>query len=782
MFKNLSRIWISLAIGLLVCLVLLFLRSFDFLDSLELRTLDYRFGLRGPYTGLLSDTDLTDDSLDVVLVDLDDESHRLLPYRWPYPRDVWGEVVRNLTRAGAAVIAFDIEFDSRGATTAEGDSAFAAAIRKAHSEGTDVVLAAKLVEEPHLVPPRYVQEPIPVLMEAGPDLGLVNEIKDLDGFTRRYMIFNYLEREGKVYLSLGLKAVANYLNLPDSVKITQSEEAVEYGPLTIQSYNHPGQMLINYYGPPSHGGPRGKDGGPWMTFHRYPLSSVLDDADYELKVPREDTNWMEMFYPDGKLAEFGLSKESPFQNKIVVIGASLDELHDVKETPYYTYEGYQHLMPGMETHANAIQQMLHNNYIHDISEPFVVLILLILVVITAVVVTVASPLLGAGLSLLLGWAYLDIAFGLFFRDYFWTLNRLFHETIGRIGEIGRWAATHGIPYNITPPALGRSVYIPVIVPLLGILLTYVGNVVYQFIAEQQEKRWIRNAFGHFLSPKVVNELMDNPGKLSLGGERRYLTVFFSDIQGFTTIAEKMEPEELSEFLNQYLSELTGIILSYEGIIDKYEGDAIMAEFGAPLPAENHASQACHAALDAQIRLRDLREEWAGKGLPEIWTRIGINSGVVALGNFGSQDVFDYTVMGDAVNIGARLEAANKQYGTSIMISESTRREVQDEFTTRFLDLLVVKGKTEPVRVYELIGRKGDESPPLISDGRILEPYARGVDHYFNREWDAGIEAFREVLDIHEEDGPATLFLARCREYAENPPPDDWDGVFRMTDK
>jgi len=779
--KNLTQLGISIGIGVGVVLVLVLLRSFHLLDTLELKTMDYRFVLRGPYTGILSNTKLTNDSLDVVLVDLDDESWRLIPYKWPYPREVWARVVRNLTRAGAKTIVFDIEFDTEDNKSLEGDSLFAVSIREARTKGTDVVLAAKLVTEKTRQPPEYVQKPIPTIMDAHPEIGLINERKDLDGFSRRYIIFHYLSDEDQAYLSLAPKAAATYLDIPDSTQISQSHGFVNYGPLHIRSFHHPALMLINFYGPPSNGGPP-PTVGPWGTFLRYPLSNVLDDSEFDLKVHEEDTNWMELFFQDGMMAQFGLQEESPFQGKIVVVGVSLDDFHDVKETPYFSFAGYQNLMPGMETHANAIQMILDNNYIKVVSDWATIFILIILVMLTAIVITAAKPLLGGIISLGISWIYVDLAFGAFFREYFWSFGKLYQWTFGQIHALSSLGESIGLSGMITPPAYGKSVYIPVILPVLGVILTYGANVVYQFVAEQREKRWVKDAFGHFLSPKVIGELMKDPDRLSLGGERRVLTVLFSDIEGFTTVSEKMNPEVLVEFLNEYLSEMTNVILEYEGIIDKYEGDAIMAEFGAPLQMDDHALKACDAAIEMQIRLEKLRQKWAKNKLPSIQTRIGINSGLMALGNFGSKEVFDYTVMGDAVNLGARLEGANKIYGTYMMISSSTYEAVKDHFKTRFLDKLVVKGKTEPVTVYELLGRKQQDTMPLISDPALLEPYNSGISHYFNQEWDFAIQSFQEALSIDPNDGPSKLYLNRSKEYQQSPPPKDWDGVYRMTSK
>lgn len=780
--KNLIQLGISLAIGTGVLVVLLLVRSFHMVDSLELKTMDYRFVLRGPYTGLLSKTKLTRDSLDVVLVELDDESWRLIPYQWPYPRGIWAHVVRNLTRAGAKTVVFDIEFDTEDEKSTDGDSLFAESIRYAQSQGTTVVLPAKLVTEKTRYPPECIQKPIPVLMQAHPKIGLINERMDIDGFTRKYLVFSSLgDTTGKAYLSIAPKAAAAWLDIPDTTHLSQSKNYVNYGPLHIRTFHHPALTLINYYGPPSNGGPP-PTLGPWDTFLRYPLSNVLDDSKFNLRDPKEDTNWMELFFGDGMLARYGISEESPFQDKIVVVGVSLDDFHDVKETPYYNYAGYQNLMPGMETHANVIQMILDGNYIAGVNEWITVLILIGLVVIAAIITTLAKPLLGGLLSLVISWIYIDLAFGAFFQHYFWSVGKLYQWTFGQINVLSSLGNALGLTGELVPPPFGKSVYIPVVLPVMGIVLTYVTNVVYQFIAEQQEKRWIKDVFGHFLSPKVIGEIMKDPDRLSLGGERRELTVLFSDVEGFTSVAEKMDPTVLAEFLNEYLSEMTAIILKYNGIIDKYEGDAIMAEFGAPLPAKDHAILACKAAVEMQVHLAELRKQWSAQSLPGIRIRIGINSGLMALGNFGSKEVFDYTVMGDAVNLGARLESANKLYKTYTMISETTYRQVRNRFETRFLDKLIVKGKTEPVAVYELIGSKTDQQLPLLRNPETLIHYEKGITMYFEQRWGEAISTFEQALEIDPDDGPSQLYLNRCREYQANPPPANWDGVFRMTTK
>jgi len=252
------------------------------------------------------------------------------------------------------------------------------------------------------------------------------------------------------------------------------------------------------------------------------------------------------------------------------------------------------------------------------------------------------------------------------------------------------------------------------------------------------------------------------------------------VAGFTTISEQLEPEELVHLLNEYLTEMTNIVFKYEGMLDKYEGDAIMAVFGAPVERGNHAYQACATALEMQQRLVAMREVWRKQNRPELRMRVGINTGPMVVGNMGSESRFDYTVMGDAVNLGARLEPANKIYGTNIMIGDGTVKKAGDLIIARPLDLLRVKGKTEPVWVYELLGL----SEKGVSDDmmRIIELFKKGLSHYLKRDWDSAINYFMQVLAIKEDDGPAQRYLERCNFFKENPPAEEWDGVYTQTTK
>ena len=226
--------------------------------------------------------------------------------------------------------------------------------------------------------------------------------------------------------------------------------------------------------------------------------------------------------------------------------------------------------------------------------------------------------------------------------------------------------------------------------------------------------------------------------------------------------------------------MTDIILEHKGIIDKYEGDAIMAEFGAPMYYPDHATKACLVALKMQEKLAEMRKVWKEEGRAELRARVGVNTGNMVVGNMGSREVFDYTVMGDAVNLASRLEGANKMYGTYIMISEFTYEWIKEDFHTRLLDLLMVKGKAKPVAVYELIAQKTDDVPDYLAE--LIAHYNLGYGSYTEKNWDAAIGHFKKCLSILPDDPPSKTYLDRCEVYLETPPPDDWDGVFVMTTK
>jgi adenylate cyclase len=325
----------------------------------------------------------------------------------------------------------------------------------------------------------------------------------------------------------------------------------------------------------------------------------------------------------------------------------------------------------------------------------------------------------------------------------------------------------------------QGLWIHTVYPVFSQLLVYFGITLYRFTFEEREKRFIKEAFSQYLAPAVVDQLVENPKLLKLGGERKVMTAFFSDVADFSTIAEELGAEELVDLLNDYLTDMTEIILKYEGTVDKYEGDAIIAFFGAPITLEDHASRTCLAAIDMQKRLAELREGWKKEGKHELFMRIGINTGQMVVGNMGSTIRMDYTMMGDSVNLAARLEGVNKQYQTHTLVSEFTYELAKNDIEARELDSIRVVGRKEPIKIYELLGRKGEMEEYIRL---ILPHFQEGLNHYKNQRWEEGITCFEKALNLHEDDGPSLTYFERCITFENHPPPLDWDGVFSIQDK
>jgi adenylate cyclase len=321
--------------------------------------------------------------------------------------------------------------------------------------------------------------------------------------------------------------------------------------------------------------------------------------------------------------------------------------------------------------------------------------------------------------------------------------------------------------------------------LLASLLSFITINLYLFMSERQEKAFIKSAFSQYLSPDVIDVIVEDPSKLSLGGERREMTAYFSDVQGFSTISEALTPDELVALLNEYLTEMCNIIAHRTGTIDKFEGDAIIAFWGAPLDQPDHTRLCCYAMIDMQKRLEELRVQWKEQQKPQLFARQGVNSGPIVVGNMGSQQRMDYTIMGDTVNLAARLEGANKFYKTFSMISGTTYHGTEkiegakDYIDARELDIVRVVGKKEPVPIFEVLDFKNQTSGPITS---VLEHYTKGLECYKERDYVTAIEHFQKGLQYIDNDGPCLTYIKRCQTFLETPPPSDWDGVYTHTEK
>ncbi|MBU0619628.1 adenylate/guanylate cyclase domain-containing protein [Patescibacteria group bacterium] len=356
----------------------------------------------------------------------------------------------------------------------------------------------------------------------------------------------------------------------------------------------------------------------------------------------------------------GKVTSSLFKNKIVLIGATAPDLHDEQITPVSSGQP----MSGVEIHANAINTILTGNFLKPLNIYIQNIILLFLALIIGFIVMRFKILVGFGLTLTILILYLITAFMSFEK---------------------------GIIFDLF--------YV-----ILIIILTYLTAIIWKYIIENKERQRIKDTFSHYVSPEIIKEILADPAKLKLGGQKKELSILFSDIRNFTFISERLEPEKLVLLLNQYLTAMTDLIMESNGVVDKYIGDAIMAFWGAPIKQHNHAEFACKTALQMISILDKKREEWQKKFDVDLRIGIGINTGEVIIGNMGSDKRFDYTIMGDSVNLASRLEGITKQYGVPIVVSEFTKAQVTDKFTFRYLDKVTVKGKTQGVKIYELTGK------------------------------------------------------------------------------
>ena len=316
-------------------------------------------------------------------------------------------------------------------------------------------------------------------------------------------------------------------------------------------------------------------------------------------------------------------------------------------------------------------------------------------------------------------------------------------------------------------------------PLLTQALCFLAILMFRVIFEQAQQRALKGAMSQYLSPDVMEEVIRDPGGIKLGGDKREMTVMFSDIRGFTSLSETLEPDQLVHLLNRYLTRMSDVIFKHQGTVDKYMGDAIMAFWGAPRSQPDHARMACSTALEMVQELELLNSEFRQEGIPPLHMGVGLNTGPMAVGNMGSARRFDYTVMGDSVNLGSRLEGLNKEYGTSVIASEATLADAGDRLCFRFLDLVAVQGKREPTEVYELLSASGQSDQ---ARDEMLAAYTAGIDCYRQRDFRVALEYFEAALKRAADDRPSQLYRERCIELLANPPPADWDGVFVMMHK
>lgn len=403
---------------------------------------------------------------------------------------------------------------------------------------------------------------------------------------------------------------------------------------------------------------------------------------------------------------------------------------DMFATPFYIID--DKLTPGIEIHANMLSSLLKDDILKPLRKEEAVLLILFLSIFLTLMNHKWSPIKSIILNMFFSILYVLLSYFLFNK---------------------------------------YGLFLPFTAILSGILLNFVSSGVISYSGVEKKRRYLRKAFSFYLSPQVAKRVLESPERLKLGGQRVYATVLFSDLAGFTEMSEMNEPEDVVSILTRYTTEMTKIIFEYQGTLDKFIGDAIMAVWGTPAEDEDQALHACLAALEMQRRMKTLSQEINIPGY-KISMRVGINSGIVMAGNMGSEERFDFTVIGDNVNIASRLESLNKVYGTGIIISESTMQKIRGRLTVRELDKVRVKGKRQDVRIFELIN--GNKKT-------FIEIFEEGLDLYRKGEFNDALLKFSESLKNNPEDIPSKLFIKRCKHLIKSPP-EKWDGVWNTEEK
>lgn len=715
---------------LIVCVVLTFLILFLTEESfftfapfkrVELATLDYRFKIRGTLTF----------EPRVIIVEINDESLKSLPDKYPWPRSYYARLIRNLQKAGASAIGIDLIMNVEDFYSPKNDEEFIQALK----EIPNVALAGKI----RIANEKYDLITLNenygnIFFHVDSAVGIVYLRNDEDGVYRRFNPVVYDRARQKRIPTFSFAVLNKYFVLPPFYTPEITTKHFIYHNIKIPTYDEY-SALINYHGPSG-------------TFTTVKFVDVIDDKDFKTKEEIETGEDINTFDDP----EDGYLYDGTFKDKIVLVGSTNPEDKDLFPIPIP--QGKQegdNLMYGVELHANIIQSILDRNFL------------------------TREPL----------WLEIITIFSFFTFTFFFIQNlkreKIKHHYLIEILAVAVVIAELFLTFTLALYLFERYNYvIPITGPFLAIIFGYVGSMIFSYVSERQKRVMIKSMFSQYVNPNIVNELIEDPKKLHLGGERKILTVFFSDIDRFTNIAEKIGPEELVKLLNDYFESTTEIILKNQGTLDKYQGDSVMAFFGAPLYLPNHALNACQAAIEIQELLEEKNKNWEQTGNFKLLTRIGINTGEMIVGNIGGTERFDYTVIGDSVNLGSRLESANKFYKTKIIISEHTYKLVASHILSRELDLIRVIGKEQSIKIYELLGIIGNNVPAQIL--AIIEYFSEGIALYRKREWEQAIVKFKEVLKVKPDDYPSLLYIERANQLLEQPPPDDWKGIFDLTTK
>lgn len=729
-----KRALVAGAIAVLAAVAAYALVTVQFFDPIfgqaEDRTLDWRQRSVASYPR-------GDSEIRMIL--LDEESAEAAPYLSPFPRNVLAELVEVTAAFGASAIGLDVFLQRRYPELDEvdcgrppcGDAPLRAAIERAGN----VILAAPLV---HTDSGYVARPPDPYFADVAAGVGYAEIPTAFDVVTDATLFTRTLNRGLVPGFALATYALSRGLDIDSLMASIEEKGRLDLPGLPDESARLKDDVPVHnvrilFAGPPSRPARQDVGAGGQVT-----ETGAEADAGAFLAFPADGVaalSELVAISPDLVGDFFG------FQDHVVLVGSGFHPEEKFK-TPFYDMPDAADKtfgwMFGTEIHANALHNLVTSTHVRSLSDWRTLFLLLSLAAITTFIA--------------------------FWRGVTWG-------AVTAAGLVVATLVTAWIAFD------ALHLHIPIVGPTLAAAFALLGSTSYISIIEGRDKRVIRGAFSKYLSPVVVDELVADPSRLKLGGEKRHLSILFSDLAGFTSLSESMEPESLLALLNEYLDDMADVVMSEGGTLDKYIGDAIMALYGAPAPLPDHAARACRTALRMQRRLERLNEQWAAeeRGRPRLGMRIGVNTGYPVVGNIGGEKRFDYTALGDAVNLAARLEPACKTYGVSTMISGATRQAAGEAIVTRELELLAVYGKEEPVPVFELVALAGEE---LGETAELIRQFEAGISAYRNRDFELAVQYFKAGAEIEPADGPTLLYLERCREYMINPPPAEWDGVER----
>jgi adenylate cyclase len=729
-------------ITLLMAVILIWRPPFTEFIELKLYDLKFRFrGARSP-------------AQDVVIVAIDDDSLKAVG-RWPWSRENMARLLTHLKMAGPRVIALDIIFAEKEETVAYQairNMCEAIARRGASPEVLALLETEKNRADVDRLLAKVLAQGSPTILgfffkNVGGKLGGVQPEQLMGGTflqTSTYNVVRLLDTRPSQVPLVGATGIERNL-----VEITRAaagdgyfnmipdpDGVVRWFPMSImygdEFFAPIALVTLSHY----------QDRAPMaITLSRWGVEEIRL-GHRQVPVDRYSRLLINFLGPAGLIPTYsaaavldGSLPAGVLKDKIVLVGATAVGIYDLRVTPF------SGTFPGVEIQATVMSNLLQGDFIR--TPAFALILMLLVLVALAIMLGLVLPRLSAVLSLF---------FTLFVIASYVSINYYLFSR-------------HGLQVELFyPQAL--------------IVLVYLGVTSQRFLAEEEERKRIRKAFESYVAPTVVQEMLKHPEQLRLGGERREITVLFTDIRGFTTMSEKLDPEALVKLLHDFLNPMSNIIINQGGTIDKYMGDAIMALFGAPLMQADHPRLACRAALEMVASLAALNQEWTTQGHPPLRVGVGVNTGPVAVGNMGSDRLFDYTAIGDNVNLASRLEGLNKYYGTNILISQNTASALGNDFILCDVDLVKVKGKAQAARIYELLG-EGEPDPALA---HYLELYHQALALYRGGRFAESLTAFGQVLEVRPGDAACRRYIALAERNQETPPGPDWEPVTVMDGK